>query len=95
MAAVCLLLAKKLDDPIGKTNNSDAFFVLCEKLFSVGKVEILTSEVDVFTALKFDLQLPEQEFFPHFERIINTLEYSNIQEYLGERMYRQWKFDAM
>lgn len=56
---------------------------------------MLTAEVEIFAALKFDLQIPEHEFFPHFERIINNLEYSNIQEYLGERMYRQWKNNAM
>ena len=89
------MLAKKLDDYVTKETNSDAFFSVCEKLFFATKLQILRNEVEIFAALHFDLQLPESEFLPHFERIISTLEYSNIQEYLGERMYRQWKWDAM
>jgi hypothetical protein len=44
-------------------------------------------EFSVFAALQFSLHLSEKEVMPHFGRIIGVLDYSNIQEYLGEKMY--------
>lgn len=44
-------------------------------------------EFSVFAGLQFSLHLSEREVMPHFSRIIGVLDYSNIQEYLGEKMY--------
>ncbi len=66
--------------------------------------DILDTEFFVFTALEFSLHISQEEYIPHFERIFNYLgnnsvfrtfyskliEFSNIQEYLGERMYNIW-----
>ena len=95
VAAVCLLLMKKVDDDCDSCVDEGAFFAVCERLFAVGKNEVLAGEVEVFVQARFDLQLVEEEFVPHFERIINTLEFSNVQEYLGERMYGLWKRNCL
>ena len=49
--------------------------------------EVQAQEFTCFAALEFHLHVPSEEAMPHFNRIINVLEYSNIQEYLGEKLY--------
>jgi hypothetical protein len=54
-------------------------------------MDIVAAEFAVFAALEFDLFPPQDHYLPHLERILTSLDYSNIQEYLGERMYSVWK----
>lgn len=74
-------------------DNAD-FFAACEKHLAVHSTQILQHELNVFVQLRFDLLLEPHEYLPHFERIFSTLEFSNIQEYLGEKMFHLWKYSA-
>jgi len=44
----------------------------------------------VFAALDFHVHVSPEQVIPHFERIIASQQFSNVQEYLGPEMYRQF-----
>jgi hypothetical protein len=89
VGACCLLLAAKAND----SKDIDYRFlmgVLADQL-EQSRADIAAAEFPVLAELHFDLFPEQQEYLPHLERILVSLDYSNIQEYLGERMYNVWK----
>jgi len=50
--------------------------------------DVMDYEFAVFAALDFDVHPPPEEILPHFYRIVSSFNrYSNVQEYLGEKMH--------
>lgn len=92
VGATCLLLATKAND--SKDVRMPALFHALAEHLEASKPEVLAAEFPVLAALEFDLFPAQQEYLPHLERILTSLDYSNIQEYLGERMYTVWKRDV-
>jgi len=91
-AACCLLLATKAND--SKDTDLRALIALLSEHLDVCRTDVVAAEFPVLAALHFDLFPPAHEYLPHMERILVSLDYSNIQEYLGERMYIIWKRDV-
>lgn len=92
VGATCLLLATKAND--SKDVDMPALFQALSEHLDSSRAEVLSSEFPVLAALEFDLFPAQQEYLPHLDRILTSLDYSNIQEYLGERMYSLWKRDV-
>jgi hypothetical protein len=89
VASSALLLAVKvLHD--SKEVPSQVIAALSRK-FGETKVAILKMEFRVFAGMRFSLHTPQHDYVPHLERILVDLPFSNLQEYLGERMYQLWK----
>lgn len=89
VGAACLLLAAKVNDA-----KDTAFGALLRALgdqLDLVQGDIVAAEFPVLAALHFDLFPGQQEYLPHLERILASLDYSNIQEYIGEKMYLLWK----
>lgn len=86
--AICLFLSCKVND-IKELVYSTVLKSLGDHL-DTSKNEILSNEFRVFVDLEFKLHILEEEYLPHFERIFSSLDFSNIQEYLGEKMYHLW-----
>ncbi|PJF16876.1 hypothetical protein PSACC_03311 [Paramicrosporidium saccamoebae] len=85
----CLVLAAKATD----TKSVD-YGMLLGRLASdlgVARRELVELEFGVLSGLHFRLQIPEREYGAHLERILSQLDYSNLQEYLGERMHESWQ----
>ncbi|KAF0546651.1 cyclin-like protein [Gigaspora margarita] len=89
IGAICLLLASKANDPIGMSYSP--LLESLHKHLDVTTKEITEQEFAVFAALDFELYLPTSEFMPHFERIFTTLDYDNIQDYLGSNAFYEFK----
>ncbi|RIB06968.1 hypothetical protein C2G38_2252924 [Gigaspora rosea] len=89
IGAICLLLASKANDPIGMSYSP--LLESLHKHFDVTTKEITEQEFAMFAALDFELYLPTSEFMPHFERIFTTLDYDNIQDYLGSNAFYEFK----
>lgn len=85
----CLLLAVKAHDL--KDVDYGKLMAVLGKQLGVSIVSLVRMEFPVFAGLRFDLHLPQSEYLPHLERILVDLPFSNLQEYLGERMYQHWK----
>ena len=82
------VLSKHLEVPVkGKQITNITLFWYNE---DAGLIEIRANEFKIFSALEFSLHIKQEQYIPHFERIFNYSEFSNIQEYLGERMYTVW-----
>lgn len=88
-AGACLLLAVKAHDL--KSIDYAVLIYNLSQAFGKTANAILRSEFPVFAALHFDLYLDQDDYVPHLERIFIDLPYSNLQEYLGERMYQLWR----
>lgn len=86
-ASCCLLLAAKASDYLVK-DISQVLNSLCRNFGISKKSLILKMEFSVFAGLRFDLHILQGDYLPHLERILVDLPYSNLQEYLGERMYQ-------
>ena len=85
----CLILATKATD-----SKAADYARLLDRLatdLSVDRRELIELEFGVLAALHFQLQTPEREYGPHLVRILHQLDYSNLQEYLGERMHDIWQ----
>lgn len=61
-----------------------------EKFLNISGKDVREHEFPVFAALQFSLHPSERDVMPHFRRIIGALDYSNIQEYLGEKMFTMY-----
>ena len=92
VAAACLLLATKAND--AKDVNHSVLLPLIAEHLETNAHDLTCAEFPVFAALEFDLFPEQHEYLPHLDRILTSLDYSNIQEYLGERMYTIWKKDV-
>lgn len=89
----CLILAAKVND--SRSIDYHALrLALTERIQLRDPTVLVKHEFAVFAALKFTLHLRQQEYMPHFERIIGSLEYDTFQEYLGERMFQVWSRNA-
>ncbi|KAI8597616.1 hypothetical protein EDD21DRAFT_357105 [Dissophora ornata] len=84
MACVCLLLAYKVNEPKRSPGEFTALMKQMTKHMDVSIKDIKEHEFQVFALLEFNLNLPRQEFLPHFEQILYRQDYINVQEYLGE-----------
>jgi hypothetical protein len=91
--ASCLLLSAKANDLKNTKYGELLEDLVCE--LHVNLTDILEAEFSVFSALEFSLHIPSHEYFPHLERLFFILDYSNVQEYVGERMYLIWKRDTI
>lgn len=89
VGACCLFLAAKATDARSIEYGSLLGQLASELLISTQ--EIVDLEFAVFAALKFQLQVSEAQFGDHLERILTLMDYSNLQEYLGERMFDIWQ----
>lgn len=92
VGACCLLLAVKSFDC--REPDIHRLLASLSAIFTIPEGDIVKSEFSVFASLAFTIHLPQLEYLPHFERLFSALEYSNFQEYLGERMYSLWTRDA-
>jgi hypothetical protein len=75
-----LLLAVKINDK--KETKCAQLMQSMEKVLGVSSREICLHELEVFAALEFSLHIPREEYMPHFERILNYLDFYNVQEYI-------------
>lgn len=89
VGAVCLVLASKATDL--KNVDYHRLIEVIGQAMAVTKKRLLELEFAVFAALSFRLQISDQEFGGHLVRLLTLLDYSNLQEYLGERMYQNWQ----
>ncbi|KAJ3370766.1 CDK5 and ABL1 enzyme substrate 1 [Allomyces arbusculus] len=85
IGAICLLLATKVNEPKG-FKFGPLLDTLAKEL-GVSAKAIREHEFQTFAQLEFNLYLAPAEFIPHFERIFATLEYNDVQEYLGETQF--------
>ncbi|KAL7753386.1 hypothetical protein RI367_001161 [Sorochytrium milnesiophthora] len=85
MAAICLFLACKVNQPKGY--KCGPLMEAMENHLEVSSKDVREHEFAVFASLEFVLYVPPHEFLPHFERIFATLDYNNVQEYLGDNPF--------
>ncbi|KAJ3163068.1 hypothetical protein HDU86_002237 [Geranomyces michiganensis] len=86
VAAACLLLAAKVNDPkeVDYTKLLDTF----EKVLDISRKDVLANEFIIYTALEFTLYIPLWEVMPHLERIIEaSASHKTIDEYVGENHF--------
>lgn len=89
VAAACLMLAAKTNDPkfaVGQDFYSPLYEEI-EKGLDVSKKEVMQSEFDAFFHLDFNLHVPPELIMTHVTKIISAWEFSNLQEYLGRKSY--------
>ncbi|CAG8495780.1 2091_t:CDS:10 [Dentiscutata erythropus] len=89
IGAICLVLASKVNDPIGMSYSP--LLESLHKHLDVTTKEITEQEFAVFAALDFELYLPTSEFMPHFERLFTTLDYDSTQDYLGSNPFYEFE----
>ncbi|KAI8907495.1 cyclin-like protein [Powellomyces hirtus] len=70
VAAACLLLAAKVNDP--KEVDYTKLLEAMEKVLDVSKKEVLANEFLIYTALEFTLYIPLWEVMPHLERVVEA-----------------------
>ena len=71
IAACCLLLAAKVNDP--KEFDYTELLEEIDKEMDVAPREVLASEFQVYAALDFVLFLPAWEIYPHMQRILQSM----------------------
>ncbi|KAJ1657125.1 hypothetical protein IWQ61_003417 [Dispira simplex] len=81
IAAVCLLLAVKVNEPHDKRIMQ--LLSVMHKVLGVPPAVVLQHEFSVFASLQFELYLPIQEFTPHLNRILHSVGLDTLQEYIG------------
>ncbi|RIA98977.1 hypothetical protein C1645_731187 [Glomus cerebriforme] len=85
--SICLLLASKVNEPMGISYSP--LLESLHKHLDVTIKDITDNEFSVFAHLDFELYLPTQEFMPHFEQLVRTLDY-NKEEYLGSNPFYEF-----
>ena len=88
VGACCLVAAAKATD--SKAVNYKRLLDRLAQELAVSRAACVELEFTVLAALAFRLQLPESHYSGHVDRILALLDYSNLQEYLGERQYQNW-----
>lgn len=86
----CIILAAKATDT--KATNYGKLLDRLSSELAISRKELVDLEFPVLASLQFRLQIPEKQFGAHLGRILQSLDYSNLQEYLGERMHVNWQF---
>lgn len=84
----CILLAAKSTD--SKAVDFPALLERLSSALAVRKELLSAAEFPVFAALKFRLQIPYTQIEAQISRILDRLDYSNLEEYLGHRMHHQF-----
>ncbi|RHZ81166.1 hypothetical protein Glove_123g39 [Diversispora epigaea] len=87
IGATCLLLASKVNEPMGMSYSP--LLESLHKHLELTTKEITEQEFSVFSSLDFELYLPPSEFMPHFDRIFNMLG-NNAQDYLGDNHFYEF-----
>ncbi|CAG8529231.1 17580_t:CDS:10 [Funneliformis caledonium] len=88
IGAICLLLASKVNEPMGMSYSP--LLEALHKNLDVTIKDITDKEFSVFANLDFELYLSTQEFMPHFDRLFQTLDYNNKEEYLGNNPFYEF-----
>ncbi|KAF1801529.1 cyclin [Mucor lusitanicus] len=81
LAACCLFLATKVNEPKGL--KFDTLLEAVSAELYVNSRDIRSHEFAVFADLEFNLYVPEREFMPHFDSIIQTWKIQCMEDYLG------------
>ena len=89
IGACCLILASKIND--AKDLEFPKILQYVARKFGLSHQILREAEFEVFSFLEFNLHILQREYVPHLEKIFTTLEFSNIQEYLGEKMCTLWE----
>ncbi|TPX34203.1 hypothetical protein SmJEL517_g03102 [Synchytrium microbalum] len=84
IAACCLLLAAKVNDP--KEFDYAELLEAVDKEMDISPREVYAHEFQVYAALEFNLFLPAWEIYPHMQRILQLME-MGIDEYLHGRKF--------
>ncbi|TPX51617.1 hypothetical protein SeMB42_g00129 [Synchytrium endobioticum] len=84
IAACCLLLAAKVNDP--KEFDYAELMEVIDKEMDVSPREVQAHEFQVYAALEFVLFLPGWEIYPHMQRILQAMEIK-IEDYLHGRKF--------
>ncbi|KAJ1978910.1 hypothetical protein H4R35_001715 [Dimargaris xerosporica] len=81
IAGVCLLLAVKVNEPHGEpiTHVLNAI----QKVMGVSSEVILQHEFGVYADLHFAVYIPIHEMMPHLRRILDTVGYHSLSDYIG------------
>ncbi|KND04084.1 uncharacterized protein SPPG_01526 [Spizellomyces punctatus DAOM BR117] len=86
VAAVCLFLAAKVNDP--KEVNYTKLLETMEKVLDVAPKEVMANEFPIYTALEFTLFVPLWEVMPHLERIIDaSASHNTIEDYIENKTF--------
>jgi len=85
MAAVCLVLAAKWNEP----ELLPGLLELVEKNYSIPRATIFRSEWSAYVELGFDLNMEPHEVYPHFTRLLQAAE-RTPHEYLGESNFQDY-----
>ncbi|KAI7868065.1 hypothetical protein BDF14DRAFT_1881164 [Spinellus fusiger] len=83
--ACCLLLALKINE--AKQPWEYHLLDVIEDQLGIDAEEVHQHEFAVFADLEFLLYIPKYEYMPHFERIIQVLEYKSMEDYLGPSQF--------
>ncbi|KAI8871045.1 hypothetical protein GQ42DRAFT_121411 [Ramicandelaber brevisporus] len=86
MAATCMLLAFKVNEP-KDTGKTLALLRDLEMELDSDHKRVTGMEFNVFAKLGFELYPAISEFMPHFERIFAGLEYRTMADYLGDTAF--------
>ncbi|CAO3641194.1 unnamed protein product [Mucor hiemalis] len=92
VAACCLFLAAKINEPKGSW-----FEPLLEAIhseFNISSKDVRSHEFAVFADLEFNLYVPLQEFMPHFDKIFSTLDYKCLEDYIGSELFYENMIDG-
>ncbi|KAJ1930227.1 hypothetical protein IWQ60_000471 [Tieghemiomyces parasiticus] len=81
IAAVCLLLAVKVNEPHGDPVTN--LLAAIQKVLGVSPDQVLHHEFAVFADLHFALYVPAAEFMPHLNRVLQGAGMDTVQEYIG------------
>ncbi|KAI8878515.1 cyclin-like protein [Backusella circina FSU 941] len=84
IAACCLFLATKINEPKGAWSQRVYDAISAE--FNISSKDIKENEFPVFADLEFNLYIPRREFMPHLERIFQILELE-VVDYLGSEAF--------
>ncbi|KAI9105316.1 hypothetical protein DFS34DRAFT_644130 [Phlyctochytrium arcticum] len=93
VAAVCLFLAAKVNDP--KELNYTKLLEAMDKALDVSPKDVMANEFAIYAALEFTLFLPLWEVMPHLERIVVAASSHNtIEDYLENRTFYMHTFST-
>lgn len=89
MAAVSLVLAAKWNN---EHQRMKGLLLQFERHYAIPRAVLFRSEFSVYVELAFGLPIEPQEVYPHFVRLLQTLE-RTPQEYLGESAFQEYQND--
>ncbi|KAJ1975936.1 hypothetical protein H4R34_004158 [Dimargaris verticillata] len=81
IAGVCLLLAVKVNEPHGEPITQVLNAI--QKVLGISSEVILQHEFTVYADLHFAVYIPINEMMPHLRRILDTVGYHSLNDYIG------------